>query len=120
MKKTIFVHDISSIKHNHFSFKDNLGVIKDYPFVLKTAPDGSAYHFDKNDLVEMSHYEKDLAPHDDSSKLSRKGFINEMKKEFYHQIRSGNMDDILTHLYKLEGESIELKWGGHTDHDFKI
>ena len=120
VKKTIFVHDISSIKHNYFSFKDKQGVIKDYPFVLKKAPDGSSYHFDKDDLAAMSKYERDLAPHDDDSQLSRTGYIKEMKREFYHQIRSGNMNDLLTRLYKLENGNVEVKWGGPVDHNFKI
>lgn len=72
VKKTIFVNDISSIKHNHFSFKDDLGVIKADPFVIKKAPDGSPYHFDKDDLEEMSKYEKDLAPHDEKDSLTKK------------------------------------------------
>ena len=120
LKKTIYIHDISSIKHNHFSFKDVQGIIRDNPFVLKKAPDGSHYHFDEEELVAMSQYEKDLAPHDDSSKLSRKEYIEEMKKEFYHQIRSGNMDDLLIRLYKLKEGDIELKWGGPVDHVFKV
>lgn len=119
MKKTIFVHDISSIKHNHFSFKDESGIIKDYPFILKKAPDGSHYHFNQDDLELMSKHEKDLAPHDEKS-LSKKEYIAGMKKEFYHQIRAGNMDEILTSLYELEDGSIELKWGGAVSHKFKI
>lgn len=43
-----------------------------------------------------------------------------MKKEFYHHIRSGNMDEILTRLYKLDPESVQLKWGGPVEHKFKI
>lgn|GEM_PF-6480249 len=119
MKKTIFVHDISSIKHNHFSFKDESGLIKDYPFVLKVAPGGSHYHFDKADLELMSKHEKDLAPHDEK-RTSKKEYIEEMKKEFYHQIRAGNMDEILISLYELKDESVELKWGGEVSHKFKI
>ncbi len=119
VKKTIFVHEISSIKHNHFSFKNKKKeIIKDFPFVIKKVGKDS-YHFDEEDLVKLSKYEKDLAPHDDSDKLSRNEYIKEMKKEFYHQIRSGNMDELLTHLYKMESENIELKWGGPVDREFK-
>lgn len=120
VKKPIFVNDISSIKHNHFTFKDELGVIKDYPFVIKKAPDGSSYHFDKDDLEEMSKYEKDLAPHDETDSLTKKEYIEKIKKEFYHHIRSGNMDDILSRLYNLESESVQLKWGGPVEHKFKV
>lgn len=114
------VKDISSIKHNYFSFKNDVGVITDHPFVIKKAPDGSSYHFDKEDLENMSKYEIDLAPHKDEDSLSRKEYIQKMKREFYHQIRSGNMDSILSSLYKLEDEKLQLKWGGPVEPDFKI
>ncbi|MCH4826294.1 hypothetical protein [Planococcus halocryophilus] len=39
---------------------------------------------------------------------------------FYHQIRAGNMDEILISLYELKDESVELKWGGEVSHKFKI
>ena len=120
MKKTIFVTDISSIKHNHFSFKNNGDVILEKPFKIKKAPDGSRYHFDKNDLAIMSRFEKDLAPHDEKDSLSKTAYISKMKKEFYHLIRAGEMDTILSNLYGIEKDSIELKWDGPINHEFKI
>ncbi|SDH33652.1 hypothetical protein SAMN04487975_10457 [Planococcus glaciei] len=119
VKKTIFVSDISSIKHNHFSFKNKKDVIKEYPFVVKTAPDGSSYHFDQEDLAAMSNYEKDLAPHDEKDRLTKTEYIGKMKQEFYHQIRSGNMDEILAFLYKMENKDFELKWEGMIKPKFK-
>lgn len=120
MKKTILVHDISSIKHNYFSFKNEDGVIRESPFVIKTAPDGSSYHFDKEDLETMSRYDNDLAPHDETEKLSKTEYIRNMKQEFYHQIRSGNMDSIIAGLYKLKEDDFELQWGGEVEHKFRI
>ncbi|WP_282020221.1 hypothetical protein [Planomicrobium okeanokoites] len=120
MKRTILVHDISSIKHNYFSFKNEEGVIKESPFVIKRAPDGSSYHFDKEDLEKMGQYDSDLAPHDEKEKISKAEYIRKMKQEFYHQIRSGNMDVILTKLYKLSGDEFELRWGVEVEHKFKI
>lgn len=113
VKKTIFINKISSIKHNHFTFLGNSEVIiTGYPFVIKKASDGTRYHFDKDDLEKMSKYEKDLVPHDDGDVLSRNDYIDKIKNEFKHHIRSGNMDVILSRLYGLEDEGVELKWTG--------
>jgi len=120
LKKIIEVSGITSIKHNHFTFIGEKRLIESSPFVIKKAPDGSRYHFDKEDLEKMSEYEKDLAPHDEKDQMSRKEYIESMKKEFYHQIRSGNMDEILAKFYRLEEGSLELKWVGPIDPKFKI
>ncbi|WKA55562.1 hypothetical protein [Planococcus shixiaomingii] len=120
MKKTIIVDDISSIKHNHFTLLSNKRIIKDHPFIIKKAPDGSSYHFDKEDLEKMSKYEKDLAPHEETDPLSKREYILKMKKEFYHLIRSGEMDTILSRLYELEDRTVQLKWAGPIEYKFKV
>lgn len=113
VKKKISVNKVSSIKHNHFTFLGNSEVIiTDYPFVIKKASDGSRYHFDKYDLEKMSKFEKDFAPHSDADVLSRNEYIEKIKNEFKHHIRSGNMDDILSRLYGLEDEGVQLEWTG--------
>ncbi|CEG23773.1 hypothetical protein BN1080_02778 [Planococcus massiliensis] len=118
LKKVIEVSNITSIKHNHFAFKDRTKTIESPPFIVKRAPDGSGYHFDKEDLERMSAYERVLAPHDDRDQMTRTEYIQSMKQEFFHQIRSGNMNEVLTKLYNLEEGSLELKWVGPIDPEF--
>jgi hypothetical protein len=121
--KTIWVQDISSISESIFSFKSKNGVIKEEPFRCKQKQEKNAvssYHFDKDDLVEINKYYNTIYPYNPSSKITKSQYIDNMKQQFYLLIKENQMPTLLSRLYKISVEDIEVKWDPKKEPKFKI
>jgi hypothetical protein len=121
--KTILVQDISSISESIFSFKNKNGVIKEEPFRCKQKQEKNAfsnYHFDKDDLIEINKYYKTIYPYNPSSKVTKSQYIDNMKQQFYLLIKDNQMPTLLSKIYKIPVEDLEVKWDPKKEPKFKI